>query len=244
MHKGLTATAKRLEDELSQLLCILEWIEDGQDLLSVVRNQCGLSLDLTIDVEQRVFCFAGKGKVLNFKVPLDSLVTEHFIVDLGIKSDNLNINDDSNSINIMIYPTKKKMKISLNNENNYIIGGEIYKLKQNKKYVINRLTSKNKQDTLNSNILVKCIDDNKDSKIVAVNQEQLYLSNIERIFVISSFVYVLLLIRSIILADILISRSIMDILAEWSPSFLDSQKCKWLLKHILALAVNFLYSLY
>ena len=95
MHKGLTATAKRLEDELSQLLCMLEWIEDGQDLLSVVRNQCGLSLDLTIDVEQRVFCFAGNGKFLNFKVPLDSLVTEHFIVDLGIKSDNLNINDGS-----------------------------------------------------------------------------------------------------------------------------------------------------
>jgi len=95
MHKGLTATAKRLEDELSQLLCMLEWIEDGQDLLSVVRNQCGLSLDLTIDVEQRVFCFASNGKFLNFKVPLDSLVTEHFIVDLGIKSDNLNINDGS-----------------------------------------------------------------------------------------------------------------------------------------------------
>ena len=80
MHKGLTATAKRLEDELSQLLCMLEWVEDGQDLLSVVRNQCGLSLYLTIDVEQRVFCFAGNGKFLNFKVPLDSLVTEHFIV--------------------------------------------------------------------------------------------------------------------------------------------------------------------
>lgn len=82
-----------------------------------------------------------------------------------------------NSINVIIYPIKKKMKISLNNDNNYIIGGEIYKLKQNKKYTINRLTSKNIQDTLSTNILVKCIDDNITNKIQLsyVNDDLIYI---------------------------------------------------------------------
>lgn len=81
------------------------------------------------------------------------------------------------SINVIIYPSKKEMKISLNNDNNYIIGGEIYKLKQNKKYTINRLTSKNKQDILSTNILVKCIDDNITNKIQLsyVNDDLIYI---------------------------------------------------------------------
>lgn len=86
-------------------------------------------------------------------------------LDINIIFNNLNINKDLNSINVIIYPSKKEIKISLNNDNNYIIGGEIYKLKQNKKYIINRLTSKNIQYKLNTNILVKCIDDNINNKI-------------------------------------------------------------------------------
>jgi len=86
-------------------------------------------------------------------------------IDIVIKFDNLNINEDYNSINVIIYPSKKEMKISLNNDNNYLICGEIYKLKQNKKYTINRLTSKNIQDTLSTNILVKCIDNSMNNKI-------------------------------------------------------------------------------
>ena len=45
-----------------------------------------------------------------------------------------------------IYPKKEKYVINLNNENNYTIGGEIYKLKQNKNVKIDRLTKKNKDN--------------------------------------------------------------------------------------------------
>jgi hypothetical protein len=72
-------------------------------------------------------------------------------------------NDNEQEINILIYPSKIKIKCILNELNNYIIGGEIYNL-ENKKYKITRLTSKNK-DKQNTNILVKCIDDNEKNKI-------------------------------------------------------------------------------
>jgi hypothetical protein len=98
-------------------------------------------------------------------------------LDINIIFNNLNINKDLNSINVIMYPSKKEIKISLNNDNNYMIGGEIYKLKQNKKYIINRLTSKNIQYKLNTNILVKCIDDNINNKIKLsyVNDDLIYI---------------------------------------------------------------------
>jgi hypothetical protein len=62
----------------------------------------------------------------------------------------------------VIYPSKKTINIKLSEENNYTIGGEIYNLPQNNNYKITRLI---KGDIPNTNILVKCIDDNKDHKI-------------------------------------------------------------------------------
>ena len=77
-------------------------------------------------------------------------------------------NTDLNEINITIYPLKNifdnNIKIILNEKNNYIIGGNIYNIKTNGIYKINRITLKNK-NKINTNILVKCIDDNKDNKI-------------------------------------------------------------------------------
>jgi hypothetical protein len=64
----------------------------------------------------------------------------------------------------MIYPSKKHMNIILTHNNNFMIGGEIYKLELTNKYKITRLTSKNKLQA-NTNILVKCIDDNINSQI-------------------------------------------------------------------------------
>ena len=82
----------------------------------------------------------------------------------------------SNDINITIYPTKTKIKTNLNDENNYIIGGEIYNLQHHNHYKIGRLTKKNKQNT---NILVKCIDDNNENKIKMsiVTDEDIYIDN-------------------------------------------------------------------
>ena len=72
--------------------------------------------------------------------------------------------NNNNLINITIYPSKKIINTELNDNNNYIIGGQIYKLKINNKYSITRLTSKNK-NLKNTNILVKCIDGNSNSKL-------------------------------------------------------------------------------
>ena len=67
--------------------------------------------------------------------------------------------------NCYIYPSKQNITFSLSSNNNYTIGGEIYNLQKNKKYKIDRATKlvKNTEDF--TNILVKCIDDNINSKI-------------------------------------------------------------------------------
>lgn len=72
--------------------------------------------------------------------------------------------DINNTIKIVIYPFKTNIITELTEENNFIIGGEIYNLKSSNTYKITRVTKKNK-DRLNTNILVKCIDDNNDAKI-------------------------------------------------------------------------------
>ena len=65
---------------------------------------------------------------------------------------------------ITIYPSKTEFSSILNDTNNYLIGGEIYHLPTKGNFKIYRLT-KNNLDRQNTNILVKCIDDNQKSKI-------------------------------------------------------------------------------
>jgi hypothetical protein len=65
---------------------------------------------------------------------------------------------------IDIYPSMISIETNLMHENNFMIGGHIYKLPTNNKYTITRLTKQNKDQT-HTNILVKCIDDNSNSKI-------------------------------------------------------------------------------
>lgn len=73
-------------------------------------------------------------------------------------------NDNNNELNIIIYPSNTIIKTELNNHNNYMIGGNIYNLKLANIYKITRLTKKNKNKS-NTNILVKCIDDNINNQI-------------------------------------------------------------------------------
>ena len=79
-------------------------------------------------------------------------------------------------INLTIYPVKKNLSVSLNEENDYIIGGEIYFLPIKSSIKITRLTSKNR-DEKNTNITVKCIDDNHQNKIklIYVSDENIYV---------------------------------------------------------------------
>jgi hypothetical protein len=78
----------------------------------------------------------------------------------------------------MIYPSKTNIKTELNDDNNYMIGGEIYNLKLKNKYVISRLTKKNIKKS-NTNILVKCIDDNINNQICLsfVDDKDIYVDN-------------------------------------------------------------------
>jgi len=88
-----------------------------------------------------------------------------------------NINIENNEINIDIYPSKINIKTRLNKENNYTIGGELYNLVKNNKYKMKRLTSKNLSEK-NTNIVIKCIDDNSKSMIRSE-----YVSDQDKIFI-------------------------------------------------------------
>ena len=83
-----------------------------------------------------------------------------------------------NKIKINIYPSKKEMEIELNEDNDYIIGGDIYKLPKKNVYKIERITKKNKNHK-NTNILVKCLDDNSESKISMsiVSDKEVFIDN-------------------------------------------------------------------
>lgn len=87
-------------------------------------------------------------------------------------------NIEINEINITIYPSNVKTTTILNDNNNYLIGGDIYHLETKGNYKIARLTNKNKTKQ-NTNILVKCIDDNLDNKISLsiVSNEDIYIDN-------------------------------------------------------------------
>jgi len=87
---------------------------------------------------------------------------------LFIKKSNLCEIDNSNidePTKIVIHPLLKEIKHDFSKNNNYMIGGDIYNLKVNNTYSITRITSKNKDSCYNTNINVKCIDDNGNNKI-------------------------------------------------------------------------------
>ena len=91
------------------------------------------------------------------------------------------VENSFNSINATIYPSKKNIIFQLNEKNNYIIGGDIYLLEQNPNIYVERLTHKNINGNTKyiTNILLKCIDDNKDSKISLklVPDNELFVDN-------------------------------------------------------------------
>lgn len=67
-------------------------------------------------------------------------------------------------IKCVLYPTRKELYVSFNQQNNYTIGGEIYQLPQSN-YIITRLTRKNIESQGITNIVVKTIDDSMTSRI-------------------------------------------------------------------------------
>lgn len=65
--------------------------------------------------------------------------------------------------NIKIFPSNICIGVTLNPETNFTIGGEIYNLPNDPKYTIHRATKN--MNTNVSNILLKCIDDNKNQQL-------------------------------------------------------------------------------
>jgi hypothetical protein len=90
-------------------------------------------------------------------------------------------NNKTNTIEAVIYPSKKKINLELNKKNNYIVGGEIYLLIQNKETKIERLTVKNKEASKQyiTNLLLKCIDNNDTNKIslTLVKDNEIYIDD-------------------------------------------------------------------
>ena len=95
------------------------------------------------------------------------------------KATNNNNNNNNNNIKLHIYPTNKVMNIELTPENNYSIGGEIYNLPQNSKYIVQRATKKTINTINITNILLKCIDDSIDSQLgfKVVSDENKFIDN-------------------------------------------------------------------
>lgn len=77
----------------------------------------------------------------------------------------------SHQFSIKIFPSKKSIDVNLNDTNNYIIGGELYKLPKSS-FTITRATSKN-IDNINTNIVAKCMDDNEKNMIKLLYSEQI-----------------------------------------------------------------------
>ena len=70
---------------------------------------------------------------------------------------------DDGSFEISMYPgAGRRFAVRLDDANNHTFGGEIYALPTNDRYAISRLV---RGGTPNTNILVKCIDDNERSRI-------------------------------------------------------------------------------
>ena len=73
------------------------------------------------------------------------------------------INDDmDHQITFDIYPRRESLKVLLNKNNSYTIGGEIYNIPKQTRYSITRLI---KGVISNTNIVAKCIDDSINNKI-------------------------------------------------------------------------------
>lgn len=90
-------------------------------------------------------------------------------------------NADS-KVQMFIYPSKKHFETILNEDNNFMAGGEVYKIPDNPDYTIARLTKLNK-DQANTRILAKCIDDNANNLLglAIVDQDKLYVDTTEKL---------------------------------------------------------------
>jgi hypothetical protein len=103
--------------------------------------------------------------------------TSYTICSFQFKLKNKENTDNNNIIICNIYPSNSNLEIKLNKENNYTIGGEIYNLKQDNNYKIERATRLTINKEFITNILVKCIDDNNPIGLSFTDNIDKYIDN-------------------------------------------------------------------
>lgn len=129
---------------------------------------------------------------------------------------------DINNTDILchIYPNNMIYTFTLNNINNYTIGGEIYMLKQNNNIKIERITKNNYDSEYKTNILVKCIDNNLENQIQLniVDDNNIYVDNTDNL---SARSYASLIIKPKLSIDS------QKILVKKFNTFLNAQRIKY-----------------
>jgi len=117
-----------------------------------------------------------------YEVSQLNIFEEQVFVDTTYTVCSMQFHIRSSSYNIpiiaMVYPYGAKVEATLTEDNQYMIGGEIYNLPDNPDYTITRLTSKT-IDKPSTNILVKCIDDGEHRPISLsmVRDAEVYVDN-------------------------------------------------------------------
>jgi hypothetical protein len=92
--------------------------------------------------------------------------TSYSVCSFQFKKIDLNLDYSiNNNIDTYIYPKKTKIILTFNEDNKYTLGGDIYKLPQNNKIKVYRLTKDNINSEYITNMLLKCIDDSDSNKI-------------------------------------------------------------------------------
>lgn len=135
----------------------------GGILIIPLNFWCSIRLS-DINIRKR---FLEKFKILHLNIFEERVFNDTSYAICSFQFENKNENQGEKVIDITVFPEKIAMKLELSDDNNYTFGGEIYKLKQNENIKIDRLTRENKKtnEKYITNILLKCIDDNAESKI-------------------------------------------------------------------------------
>ena len=91
--------------------------------------------------------------------------------------------DMNTDINTIIYPLNKQLYLNYNIDNNWILANELYNKKKNK-YKISRLKE---NEIPNTNLLVKCIDDNIQINM-SISKNHYYGKNTDRSYLTLSII--------------------------------------------------------
>jgi len=110
-----------------------------------------------------------------FRIDMLNIFEEPVFEDTGYTVCSFQFSRAENSpIKTILYPSKKQITLTIDNTNDFRIGGEIYKL--NGQHNVFRITSNNIEN-MNSYIVLKCIDDTKPLGFIIVEDREKYIDN-------------------------------------------------------------------